>query len=177
MNANIPTDKFKELAGYGLLVGAVSLVGYIFKAARNMNAVADKVGKSVSEIAGSAHVDVSEALVNEAVRQIAERETSRIIERSVAATIAAVRDDIRQKVKAAVDKAYSGVENDVRRELKRQAEKLDIDDLKDEIVKQAKQEASKKLNDALDDILGEFNGNLKNISRIYKSISEAMTDI
>ena len=175
MNLNIPTEKLKELAGYGLLLGAVSFVGYVLKAAHSMNTVADKVGKSVDEIAHSTHVDVSEAVVNDAVRQTAERETSRIIDRSVQLAVNTVRDDIRKEVKTAVDKAYSDVKDDVRRELKRQAERLDIDELKEEIVRKAKEEASEKLDSALDDILEEFNGNLKNVSRIYKSISKAMT--
>ena len=175
MNIDIPTGKLKELAGYGILLGVVGFVGYIAKAAYNMNTVADKVGKSVNEIARSTHVDVSEAVVNEAVRQVAEREASRIVERAVSTTVNTVRDDIRSKVKAAVDKAYSNVEDDVRRELKRKAEKLDIDDLKAEIVEKAKKDASEKLEGAMDDILEEFNGNLKNIRKIYSSISKTMT--
>lgn len=175
MNINVPTSKIKELAGYGILLGVVSFVGYITKAAYNMNSVAAKVGKSVDEITRSTHVDVSEAVVNEAVRQVAEREASRIVERAVSATVNAVRDDIRSKVKAAVDKAYSGVEDDVRRELKRKAQQLDIDDLKAEIVEKAKKDASEKLDAAMDDILEEFNGNLKNIRKIYSSISKAVT--
>lgn len=175
MNINIPVGRIKELAGYGILLGVVSFIGYITKAACNMNTVADKVGKSVDEIVRSTHVDVSEAVVNEAVRQVAERETSRIVERAVSVTVNAVRGDIQSKVKAAVDKAYSNVEDDVRRELKQRVEKLDIDDLKTEAIAEMKKNASEKLDRALDDILEEFNDNLKNVSKIYKSISKAIT--
>lgn len=174
MSAKI-SENLKELAAYSLIAGVIGIVGYVLKAAYNMNSVADKIGKSVDEISNSVHVDVSEAVAVEAVRRAAEKESVGIVARASKEAVNAVRDDIQKEVREAVNKAYSSVKDDVRRELERKIDALNLDDIKEDIIEGMKDAATEKLNDAMDDILEEFNGNLKNVAKIYKSISKAMT--
>lgn len=174
MSVNI-SENLKELAAYGVIAGVIGIVGYVLKAAYNMNNVADKIGKSVDEISNSVHVDVSEAVAVEAVQRAAEKESVGIVARASKEAVNAVRDDIQKEVKEAVNKAYSSVKDDVRRELERKIDALNLDDIKADIIEGMKDAATEKLDDAMDDILEEFNGNLKNVAKIYKSISKAMT--
>ena len=47
-------------------------------------------------------------------------------------------------------------------------------ELKQDVVKKAKEDVAKKLDSHLDGILDDFNQNLGNVSKIYKSIAESM---
>ena len=44
-----------------------------------------------------------------------------------------------------------------------------------EVVQKAKEQIAEKFDDKLDDLLEEFNGNLQNVGKIYKSIARSFS--
>ncbi len=60
-------------------------------------------------------------------------------------------------------------------EITKNVAKIDEDRLKRDVVAKAKQQIADKFDDKLDGLLEEFNGNLQNVSRIYKSIANSFS--
>ena len=52
---------------------------------------------------------------------------------------------------------------------------IDESKLKKEVVQKAKEQIAEKFDDKLDDLLEEFNGNLQNVGKIYKSIARSFS--
>ena len=59
--------------------------------------------------------------------------------------------------------------------LRKNIAKIDEARLKREVVTKAKEQIAEKFDDKLDDILDEFNGNLQNVGKIYKSIAKSFS--
>jgi len=59
--------------------------------------------------------------------------------------------------------------------LRKNIAKIDEARLKREVVTKAKEQIAEKFDDKLDDILEEFNGNLQNVGKIYKSIAKSFS--
>lgn len=59
--------------------------------------------------------------------------------------------------------------------LRKNVAKIDEARLKREVVTKAKEQIAEKFDDKLDDILEEFNGNLQNVGKIYKSIAKSFS--
>lgn len=52
--------------------------------------------------------------------------------------------------------------------------KIDEDELRKDVVNKAKEQIAAKFDNKLDDILADFNSNLSNVSRIYRSIAQTI---
>ena len=159
-----------------ILVGVFSFVGYVLKAAHNMNRVADKLGTEIDNIGELSNVDISESVVNEAVYQAAKKKADDLARKASASAVNQVRDIIRTEVKSAVDKAYADVKKSVAEELRRQVADIDISDVKEEVVERAKDKAAEKFESALDGVLNNFNDNLQNVAKIYSSIAKTFSE-
>lgn len=72
---------------------------------------------------------------------------------------------------AAINKEYVTLQGSVKKEIKDQLGRIDISDLREEV----KDEAKNQLAESMEDILDDFNDNLKNVKKIYGSISDAIT--
>lgn len=70
-----------------------------------------------------------------------------------------------------INKEYVTLQGSVKKEIKDQLGRIDISDLREEV----KDEAKNQLAESMEDILDDFNDNLKNVKKIYGSISDAIT--
>ncbi len=159
-----------------VLVGIIGFVGYILKGVHKMNRVADMVGRSLDDLVDNVNLEISESIVDEAVKQAAKKEAKIIVKKAADNAVKEIRDDISSEVRNALQSVYSNVKSDVAKELRNQIADLDIDDIKEEAVEEAKNKAAEKFDNALNDILANFNENLQNVVKIYSSIAKTVSD-
>lgn len=156
-----------------LAIGCVG-IGYGLKCRKQLNELSDKIDKSIDEIEKGTIIDVSEDIVEKAVNDAVAKKTSDAVNKCVSRVIVDVDKDLHNQVKNAVTKKYESMEASVTREIEKQIKEIDIDSVKDEVIVKAKEAASEKFNDSLDDVLNEFKERLNSITKVYKSIEDAI---
>lgn len=164
----------KTYDGLGLLVGGVGVACSIYMYFR-LRSISSKIDLTVEELANKSVVDVSSAMIDKAVRQAVDREVGKSVSWASNAAVRSVSENLRVQVKKSVDEKYSSVEKAVSDELSRQVSNLDMTRLKEDVTAKAKTAILEKFDGRLDDVLGEFNRNLENVSKIYGSIANTMT--
>ena len=86
-----------------------------------------------------------------------------------------LKKEIGDQVSTAVKASYDSIADGVTSEIAKNVAKIDEARLKREVVTKAKEQIAEKFDDKLDDILDEFNGNLQNVGKIYKSIAKSFS--
>jgi hypothetical protein len=164
----------ERLAILGILTGAVAIVytGFVHSKTKKTG---DIIKESVNSISKDIEVDVSKAIIDEAVTKAVDREVSIAVKRVSSEVADGIRHDIRSKVKSSVDDSYSTIKESVSTEVAKQVAFLDIKSLRDRVKEEAKQMVLDKFNENLDSLLQDFNQNLTNVSKIYESIADKMT--
>jgi hypothetical protein len=158
----------------GFLVGAGGIAASAYLYAK-LKKIAAKVDMSVEELSNKANVDIEQALVDAAIQQVVEREVKRSVERASQAAVVRISEDISAQVRRAVEMAYSDVRSSVSSEIAKQVSRIDIAELKKDVIAKAKEAILEKFDGSLDDVLGEFNRSLESVSKIYESIAGSIT--
>ena len=167
-------DNFDLIAGaFCFGIGFVG-IGYAMGSRRKLHDICDKIDRSIDELSDGIDVDLSDAVIKRAVNKAVETEVGVAVRYATNEAVKGVGKGIRDEVKSAVRASYSDVKQSVSQELERQVSRIDIQELKQDVVKKAKEDVAKKLDSHLDGILDDFNQNLGNVSKIYKSIAESM---
>ena len=79
------------------------------------------------------------------------------------------------RVGTAVKAQYDAISDGVADQIAKNVARIDESKLKKEVVQKAKEQIAEKFDDKLDDLLEEFNGNLQNVGKIYKSIARSFS--
>ena len=74
-----------------------------------------------------------------------------------------------------VERQYTTISDGVTTEIATRVARIDEGKLRKEVVEKAKEQIADKFDDKLDDLLEEFNGNLQNVGKIYKSIAKSFS--
>lgn len=112
-----------------------------------------------------------EDIIKDAVDKAVVNRTDYAIQRATSAAITDIHAETARQVKSAINKEYVTLQGSVKKEIKDQLGRIDISDLREEV----KDEAKNQLAESMEDILDNFNDNLKNVKKIYGSISDAIT--
>lgn len=171
MGKNNNLDMF--IGAAGLVVGLVG-VGYAFGTRSKMAKISDILNCSIDDLANRTEIDIPEEMISRAVERAVAVEAKRAVVKATDDALKDVKKDIHRQVSDAVESEYSNIKESVLKELTLEASKIDAKRVRDDVEKAAKDQALEKFDDNLDDILEKFNGDLENISRIYKSIAGAM---
>lgn len=150
-------------------IGLLGL-GYGLGKRKKLNDISDKLDRTIDDLDSTVIVDVRDEIIKAAAERAANREA----ERAVRQIRADIRDQISDLVEKEVTSQKKKVEELVEADIVAQVSKIDIDDLKRDVVKQAKKAVTKKLDGSMDDILEEFKSNLENITKAYQAFSEAI---
>lgn len=157
------------------VIFGIGCLGYAMYTTAKMSMVAKKLDKTIDDLSKDITVDLPDRIVEKAVDKAVDREARRAVTEATSKAVKSITNDIHKEVKNAVDTAYTDLKDDVSKEMKRQVEKIDISDLRKEVVKAAKERVAEKFDDDLDEILNKYNADLSNVSKIYKSIADKMT--
>lgn len=159
---------YMNAAGWAIgLVGA----GYAIGVHCKMNALAKKLDNKIDRLADDAAIQIPDYLIKDAVDKAVVNRTDYAIQQATNAAITDIRTETARQVKSAINKEYVTLQGSVKKEIKDQLGRIDISDLREEV----KEEAKNQLAESMSDILDDFNDNLKNVKKIYGSISDAIT--
>lgn len=168
MNKNNIIDILFGIAG---LFG----IGYAIGTHTKMAKIAERLDRSIDDLAAGTEIDISETLINKAVEKAAKDEAKRAVETATKEAIEQVKKDIHAKIQQEVEKEYDSIKDSVLKEITVSASKIDTNRVRRDVEEAAKKAALDKFDDNLDDILEKFNDNLTNTSKIYSSIRDAIT--
>ena len=164
----------KTIGFIGVAVAGVA-VYCAWKTKEEVNGLKSSFSKAVGDVADVTTVDISEAIIEEAVDKVVEREVKIAASRACRQAVDNITSEITSQIRAAVSDEYSNIKESVSEEIKRQVENIDITKLRNDVVKEAKEQVLEKFDDNLDSILEKFNNELESVSKIYKSIADTMT--
>lgn len=166
------TDSF---VGVGICILGLLGVGYAIGVHSRMKAVCDKLDTSIDRLANEAEVDIPAKVIDQAVQRAVDRESYFAVKRATDEVVDDVKREIEARVGAAVKEHYDAISDGVTDQIAKSVAKIDESRLKKEVVQKAKEQIADKFDDKLDDILEEFNGNLQNVGKIYKSIAKSFS--
>lgn len=161
----------------GAVLGGLTVFGIIKdREMKMLDEFNEKFDVSVKKLSKLPDVPVEERFVEEAVNKAVEREVNRAVTR----TVDKIRDDtdrtVRSLVKNEVKDSAESIRERVSKEIARQAAEIDVDDLKNDVVKEAKKAAMKKFDGCLDEQAEKFGKDLANISRVYEKLAAKIPD-
>lgn len=159
------------LLSFGVFGLGLVAIGYTIGVHSRMKAVADKLDTSIDKIANDTEVEIPSKLIEQAV----DRESYTAVRRATDVVVDGLKKEIGDQVSTAVKASYDSIADGVTSEIAKNVAKIDEARLKKEVVAKAKEQIAEKFDDKLDDILDEFNGNLQNVGKIYKSIAKSFS--
>ena len=161
------TDSF---VGVGICIVGLLGVGYAIGVHSRMKAVCDKLDTSIDRLANETEVDIPAKVIDQAVQRAVDRESYSAVKRATDEVVDDVKREIETRVGAAVKEHYDAISDGVTDQIAKSVAKIDESRLRKEVV-----QIADKFDDKLDDILEEFNGNLQNVGKIYKSIAKSFS--
>lgn len=161
----INADSF---VGVGICILGLVGVGYAIGVHSKMKVMCDRLDTSIDNLANNTEIDIPAKVIDQAVQKAVERESYSAVKRATEEVVADAKRGIESRVGTAVKAQYDAISDGV-------ADQIDESKLKKEVVQKAKEQIAEKFDDKLDDLLEEFNGNLQNVGKIYKSIARSFS--
>lgn len=165
----------ESLFSFGVFGLGLVAIGYAIGVHSRMKAVAEKLDTSIDKIANDAEIEIPAKVIDQAVQKAVDRESYTAVRKATDTVVDSLQREIKDQVSSAVKASYDVIAEDVTSEIAKSVAKIDEDRLKRDVVAKAKQQIADKFDDKLDGLLEEFNGNLQNVSRIYKSIAKSFS--
>lgn len=158
----------KEIGFIGVALGAVSLV-YTFYIKRQFER------DIVNKISEGLPIDIPNEIINEAIEIAVGREVSKVVTSVSSQIVFNARQDIHREVKSTVEDSFSRIKSSVSAEVAKEVANIDMRRLKRDVEEKAKELIVEKFDGNLDSLLSDFNGNLKNVAKIYSSIADSLS--
>ena len=160
-----------------IFLGCLAIAGFGFGiyGAVQCHRMASMVKAGVSKVNELTSVDISQAIIEDAVTKAADRETERAVRQVVNRTVQNMGEEVSRRVKAAVSEQYGTLSKTVKAEIAKKAADIDMDVLREEATERAKEMIEENFGDKLDYLLATYNKNLENVGTIYQSIADSMT--
>ncbi len=163
------------VVGIGVFVAGIFGVGYAIGTRSKVNRLCEKLDTSINNLSEDIQVDIPDKMVERAVEATVKREAAIAVKKATEEVVAAAERDIRKEVNAEVERQYTSICDGVTDEIASRVARIDEARLRKEVVEKAKQQIADKFDDKMDDLLEEFNGNLQNVGKIYKSIAKSFS--
>ena len=160
-----------SFVGVGICVLGLVGVGYAIGVRSRMKSVCDKLDITIDRLANDTDIDIPDKIIDQAVQRAVERESYNAVKRATDEVTCDIKQEIESRVGAAVKQQYNIISDGVTDQIAKNVAKIDESRLKKEVVQKAKEQIAEKFDDKLE----EFNGNLQNVGRIYKSIAKSFS--
>lgn len=167
--------KNNELNYLGIIFGVVG-IGYAFYTSYKMNKLCEKIDTTVDNISKDIHVDIPEAIIRRSVDKAVENEVSYQVEQIAAKAVKEIQTDIHTQVKTVVESEHADIRKEVSDKVAKEVANIDMNALKRDVTEKAKRMIVDKFDGSLDGLLGDFNQNLNNMTKIYKSIADSISN-
>lgn len=166
----INADSF---VGVGICILGLVGVGYAIGVHSKMKVMCDRLDTSIDNLVNNTEIDIPAKVIDQAVQKAVERESYSAVKWATEEVVADAKREIESRVGTAVKAQYDAISDGVADQIAKNVARIDESKLKKEVVQKAKEQIAKKFDDKLDDLLEEFNGNLQNVGKIYKSIARS----
>ena len=163
----INADSF---VGVGICILGLVGVGYAIGVHSKMKVMCDRLDTSIDNLANNTEIDIPAKVIDQAVQKAVERESYSAVKRATEEVVADAKREIESRVGTAVKAQYDAISDGVADQIAKNVARIDESKLKKEGV-----QIAEKFDDKLDDLLEEFNGNLQNVGKIYKSIARSFS--
>ncbi len=141
----------------------------------------DILGQSIENLSAKTTVDVEGLITQAALERSLDRAVDHKVEQLSRRITRSVEDDMHSQVRGAITRSYADVEKSVKDEVAAQVSRINIEHLKTEVRSSAteyiwseKEAILSKFDGNLDDILGGFNNQLEQVTKIYGSIANTL---
>lgn len=158
-----------------VVLGAAS-IAYALYMNHKMKSICVKLDKSIDDVAKNVNVDISDVIIDAAVEKAVEKEVGVSVKRATDKAVKDIEGDISKQVKSVVKEHYSDLKEDVAKEMRKKVGEIDVSEIKEEVIEKAKIQAAEKFDGSLDGLLDKFNGDLDNVSKIYRSIAKTIAN-
>lgn len=129
---------------------------------------------SIEKLSETVTVDVDDAYIHKIVEKAVDKEVKERVVIESRSAVAAIRSDMAQKIQKEINKNYTDLKAQVKAEMEKQLGRIDLDDIRKEIIAEGREEAKKQFKNDLDKIVELQNDNLKNINDIYANIADTL---
>ena len=160
--------------GFGMMVVGLVGLGYGIGVHCKMKKLCEKLDTTIEDLSNDVPIDIPKEVVDQAVERAAERRARYAVDNAAADVISKIKADIHSDVSSAVSDERKRISEQVTDKIAEKVSKIDEDELRKDVVNKAKEQIAAKFDNKLDDILEDFNSNLSNVSRIYRSIAQTI---
>lgn len=129
---------------------------------------------SIEKLSETVTVDVDDAYIHKIIEKAVDKEVKERVVIESRSAVAAIRSDMAQKIQKEINKNYTDLKAQVKAEMEKQLGRIDLDDIRKEIIAEGREEAKKQFKNDLDKIVELQNDNLKNINDIYANIADTL---
>lgn len=166
--------KNNELNYVGIIFG-IAGIGYALYTSYKMNKLCEKIDTTVDNISKDICVDIPDAIIKRSVDKAVDDEVAYQVEQTTIKAVKEIKMDIHDQVKTAVEAEHADIRKEVSDKVAQEVANIDMDALKRDVTVKAKRMIVEKFDGSLDGLLGDFNQNLNNMTKIYKSIANSIT--
>lgn len=131
------------------------------------------VDDAAEKLSGEIEVDIPEEMVNRALQIAIVRDSEKFVKQAVANIQKETTNNLETEIKTEVNKAYSDVKSQIREKLNTAVGKVDISEVRKEVVADAKYEAAKRLRSDMDDILNDYK---KSVEKAKEELEDTLSD-
>lgn len=126
------------------------------KARKTEERFLEAIDDAAEKLSDGIEVDIPEDMVNRALQIAIVRDSEKFVKQAVANIQKETTDNLHTEIKTEVNKAYSDVKSQIREKLNEAVGKVDISEVRKEVISDAKYEAAKRLRSDMDDILDDY---------------------
>lgn len=166
--AMTPSEKF-----YAVLktITSIVVVGGTAYCVHTVRESRDLIDFAVSKVGEGVDVEVSNELVQAAIKQSAEQQVKRVVIAAAAQANMDISEKTTTEVKRAVTDSYDKIMGEVSDRVAKECEKVNRSDILDDVRKSATNKLVEKLDGNLDAITDEYTKNLNNMGKVYEALA------
>ena len=135
-----------------------------------------KLNEAMEMLEGKVEINVDDNYVKHVIDQTIKNNVNKKIDEACTTAVYKVKSDIYTEVQKSVKAQYADLKASVKKEMERQVGKIDIDDIRKEVIEEAKEKAAEKFDNDLEKVLEKYNENLDNVNKIYENIAKTLAN-
>ena len=133
-----------------------------------------KLEESIVKLSKTVTVEVEDDYIHQIVEKAVKKEAASRISAEARIAVADIKADMSKKIQKEISAAYKDLRASVKEEMEKQVGRIDLDDIRKEIVAEGREQAKEQFKKDLDKIVELQNDNLKNINDIYANIADTL---
>lgn len=135
-----------------------------------------KMEESIEKFSNTITVDIEDEYIERIIQKSVDRNTKDRITVMSKVAVEEIRADIYKEVKKEINKQYSDIKASVKQQVEKEVGKLDLADIRKEIIAEGREKASAEFKKDLDKVIEQYNDNLNQINTIYSNIAETLSN-